>query len=146
MQIQSQDFAAGQHIPGDCTCDGKDLSPQLSWSDFPAETKSFAISCMDPDALGGNWIHWLVVGIPPYVNTFVKGMNMDGHGIELANDFGKTSYGGPCPPEGEHRYVFTVYALDTMELPGITKENFVDLVEKHSLDQAELTGLYSRRF
>lgn len=64
--------------------------------------------------------------------------------IEVANDFGKENYGGPCPPSGVHHYVFTVYALDLERLDDLSKQNFLFKVQEHVIDKAELIGVYSR--
>jgi len=141
MQLQSNDFNHQGDIPARFTCDGEDVSPYLNWSDVPEKTKSFALSCMDPDAPTGNWIHWLIVNIPADVNEIAQGQTV---GQEIANDFGKEAYGGPCPPSGQHRYFFTVYALDVETLEGVTKENFVEKLKEHTIDSAELIGLYQR--
>ena len=126
MQLKSLDFSHNDQIPARFTCDDKDVSPHLTWHDPPDSTKSFAISCKDPDSPGGNWDHWLIVNIPASVNEIPQG---EAVGEEVANDFGKPAYGGPCPPSGTHRYFFTVYALDTEKLEGVTKENFVERFE-----------------
>jgi len=141
MQLQSNDFDHQGDIPSKFTCDGDDISPHLKWSDFPAGTKSFALSCMDPDAPSGNWVHWLIANIPAKVTEIAQGQTV---GQEINNDFGQPAYGGPCPPSGQHRYFFTVYALDVEILEGVTKENFVEEVKKHTIDSAELVGLYQR--
>lgn len=141
MQLQSNDFDHQGDIPSKFTCDGQDISPHLQWSGFPEETKGFALSCMDPDAPSGNWVHWLIVNIPVGTTELVQGTTA---GQEINNDFGKPAYGGPCPPSGQHRYFFKVYALDIETLDGVTKENFVEKVKEHTLDSAELIGLYQR--
>ena len=144
MKLISADFQNGGQIPVACTCDGRDRSPQLTWSDFPPQTKSFALICNDPDAPGGRWVHWLVVNIPPTVTGLIAGHQFDGHGIEIPNHFGKTAYGGPCPPTGEHRYVFTIYALQTAALTNVNRADFEKQVAPQVLDKAELVGYYSR--
>jgi len=145
MKLTSQNFQHNRQIPVEFTCDGKDRSPQLEWTEFPPETKSFALLCNDPDAPGGRWIHWLVVNIPVTVTSFVEGLDMDDHGIEVENSFGKLTYGGPCPPSGEHRYVFTVYALDEETITNVSRADFEKQISGHILDKAELIGLYSRQ-
>ncbi len=145
MKLTSQNFQNNQQMPVECTCDGKDRSPQLTWSDFSAETKSFALFCNDPDAPGGRWVHWLVVNIPPTVTSFLAGIEMDDHGVEVENSFGQLRYGGPCPPSGEHRYVFTIYALDISSLTNVNRADFEKHIEPHVIDKAQLVGLYSRQ-
>lgn len=111
---------------------------------MPAETKSFALSVTDPDAPGGTWIHWLVYDIPKDVRSIDRGSLPEG-AKQAENDWGRREYGGPCPPSGTHRYIFTIYALDTEHLEGVSKRNFFDEVEKHTLEKAVLKGLYKRR-
>jgi Raf kinase inhibitor-like YbhB/YbcL family protein len=144
MKLKSKDFVDNSSIPAEFTCDGRNISPQLSWEDVPEETKSFALAVTDPDAPGGTWIHWLVYGISRELREIERGGLPEG-AKEVENDFGKRRYGGPCPPSGTHRYFFTLYALDTEHLEGIDKRNFLVKVEKHSIQKAAIKGLYRRR-
>lgn len=144
MRLRSRDFEDGSSIPSKFTCDGRDVSPQLSWEAVPAGTESFALSVTDPDAPGGTFIHWLVYDIPKDANNIDRGSVPRG-AVEVENDFGKKSYGGPCPPSGTHRYIFTLYALDTGRLEGVNKYNYFRKVEEHTLNKTTLTGLYKRR-
>jgi len=141
MQLFSNDFTHQGDIPSKFTCDGNDISPHLKWSEVPSGTKSFALSCKDPDAPGGNWDHWLLINIPAETTEIPQGM-ASGEGI--TNDFGKPEYGGPCPPSGRHRYFFAVYALNIERLEDVTKENFVEKVGGFAIDSASLIGLYQR--
>jgi len=143
MEVMSENFVDNGSIPSEYTCDGRNVSPQLSWDAFPDATKSFALSVIDPDALGG-WIHWLVFDIAKELRKIGKN-SLPAGAKEVENDFGKKPYGGPCPPSGTHRYVFTIYALDIEHLEGINKRNFVDKVEEHTIDKAVILGLYKRR-
>jgi Raf kinase inhibitor-like YbhB/YbcL family protein len=142
--LKSKDFVDNSSIPAEFTCDGRNISPQLSWEDVPEETKSFALTITDPDAPGGTWIHWLVYDISKELREIERGGLPEG-AKEVENDFGKRPYGGPCPPSGTHRYFFTLYALDTEHLESINKRNFLDEVEKHSIQKAAIKGLYKRR-
>ena len=144
MKLKSKDFVGNSSIPSEFTCDGRNVSPQLSWEDVPDGTKSFALSVTDPDAPGGTWIHWLVYNISKDVREIERGSLPEG-AEEVVNDFGKRSYGWPCPPYGTHRFFFTVYALDTERLEGLSKRNFLDRVERHTIEKAEIMGLYKRR-
>lgn len=144
MKLKSKDFEDNNNIPSEFTCDGRDISPKLSWEDVPDETKSFALSVTDPDAPGGTWIHWLVHDIPKDVRSIEQGGLPKG-AKRVKNDFGMEKYGGPCPPSGTHRYIFTLYALDTEHLEGVNKRNFFNKVEEHILDKAVLKGLYKRK-
>jgi hypothetical protein len=144
MKLSSKNFVDRGNIPSEFTCDGENVSPQLSWTDFPDRTKSFALQVTDPDAIGG-WIHWLVYDIPKETTSLEE--DSLPHGAkEVENDFGKKPYGGPCPPSGTHRYVFTVFALDVEHLDGVNKRSFVEEVEKHTVDSAKLVGLYKRKW
>lgn len=144
MRLKSSDFEDNGSIPSRFTCDGEDISPELSWEDVPGEAESFALSVTDPDAPGGEFIHWLVYNIPREVRGFERARPPEGV-MEVVNDFGKREYGGPCPPSGTHRYVFMLYALDTSRLEEVTKPSFFDSVEKHAVAKAQLIGLYKRR-
>jgi Raf kinase inhibitor-like YbhB/YbcL family protein len=144
MKIMSDNFSDNNSIPSEFTCDGKNVSPQLSWSDVPSGTKSFALRVSDPDAMSGDWIHWLVYDMPKDVRSIEKDSVPSG-AKEVENDFGKRPYGGPCPPSGTHRYVFTVYALDIEHLDGVNKRNFISKIKEHTIDKATMTGLYNRR-
>jgi len=144
MKLKSEDFVDNSRIPSEFTCDGRNVSPQLSWEDVPEETKSFALSVTDPDAPGGTWIHWLVYDISNELRKIERASLPEG-AKEVVNDFGKRPYGGPCPPSGTHRYFFTIYALDTEQLEGLNKRNFFDKVEKHTIEKAAIKGLYKRR-
>ena len=143
MKVESNDFQNEGSIPEKFTCDGTDISPHLKWSEFPSETKSFAITCIDPDAPGGSWIHWLVYNIPKTVDEIKQGATVSG--TEVTNDFGKISYGGPCPPSGTHRYYFTIYALSQENIENVKKRNFVKIMEKNALDKCQIMGKYSRK-
>ena len=125
LEVKTSSFEDGSTIPTDhifTGCGGKNVSPQLSWSGFPSGTKSFAITCFDPDApTGSGYWHWLAFDIPVSVTAIDAGAGTDGSpagGKSGYNDFGMASYAGPCPPKGDgpHRYIFTVYALDTEKL------------------------------
>ncbi len=106
-------------------CSGGNKSPQLSWSDPPEGTKSFAVTCYDPDApTGSGFWHWLVVNIPGDVRSLDLGAgslggNLPASALQTRTDFGAPGYGGPCPPEGHgpHRYYFVVHAVGADELP-----------------------------
>ncbi|MFH1235532.1 MAG: YbhB/YbcL family Raf kinase inhibitor-like protein [Parcubacteria group bacterium] len=141
MKLKSLDFSHNDLIPARFTCDGKNISPHLTWYGAPEKTLSFALSCKDPDAPGGNFDHWLIMNIPRSVTEIPQGQTV---GEEVNNDFRQTNYGGPCPPAGTHRYVFTLYALSVERLDGVTHQNFSEKVGEHALDSAKLTGLYKR--
>lgn len=99
MILKSVAFEDSGNIPSEYTCDGEDVSPPLSWYNPPKGTKSFALSVTDPDAPGGEWIHWLVYDIPKDVKHLEKG-SLPPEARQVVNDFDKKDYGGPCPPRG----------------------------------------------
>ena len=107
MQLTSDGFDDGGSIPSQYTCDGADTSPSLAWTDVPDGTASFALIVDDPDA--GGFVHWVLTDIPGDARELPEGEG-DSIGMPGPNDFGRTGWGGPCPP-GEHRYAFTLYAL-----------------------------------
>ena len=151
LKINSSAFDAGGMIPGKYTCDAENISPPLSWSGAPAETKSYALICDDPDAPAGTWVHWVVYNIPEKTNGLTENIQnnkklTDGT-LQGTNDFGKTGYGGPCPPSGTHRYFFKLYALDALlNIQGIvTKSILLESMKGHILAQGELIGKYSRK-
>ena len=144
MKLKSKDFVDNCNIPSESTCDGRNISPQLSWENVPRKTKSFALAVTDPDAPGGIWIHWLVHNISKELREIDRA-TLPENAEEVQNDFGRKGYGGPCPPSGTHRYFFTVYALDTEHLDGANKRNFFDTIEKHTVEKATIKGLYKRR-
>ena len=144
MKLKSKDFVDNGSISSEFTCDGRNISPQLSWEDVPDGTKSFALAVTDPDAHGGMWIHWLVYGISKELREIAQA-SLPEEAEEVQNDFGRTHYGGPCPPSGTHRYFFIIYALDTEHPNGLNKRNFFDKIEKHTIEKAEIMGLYKRR-
>lgn len=143
MQLSSPSFNHLEPVPVTCTCDGENISPELRWEHAPEGAKSFALTCFDPDAQGNGFVHWRVYNIPASVRLIPQGALPQG-ALEVENDFGKTAYGGPCPHEGTHRYLFTLFALFAERLEGLTKENFDRLVEDHALATAELIGVYTR--
>lgn len=143
MKLTSKDFKQNEIMDSKYTCDGKNISPHLKWEGAPASTKSFAISCNDPDAPAGDWIHWYVINIPAKTTELPQGGPVPG--IEVENDFRKKNYGGPCPPSGTHRYFFRVFALKVDKLEGVTKKNFREKVKEQMIESAEMVGLYKRK-
>ena len=144
FQLTSKDFKENDKIPSEFTCDGKNVSPHLSWSDPPENTKSFALSVTDPDSASGLWIHWLVYNIPGNLKEIQRG-NLTIEAKELENDFGKNTYGGPCPSSGTHRYFFTLYALSANKIKDLTKENFFDKIKGYVINKTEIMGYYERK-
>jgi hypothetical protein len=145
MKLKSEDFEENGFIPSRFTCDGEDVSPQVRWEDVPEGARSFALSMTDPDAPGGTFVHWLIYNIPKDVRRIERG-GLPAGARQVRNDFGRERYGGPCPPSGTHRYYFRLYALriDSLEAK-ITKTDFFEVVEKHTIAKAELMGRYRRK-
>ncbi len=145
MQLTSPNFTNHSDIPVKYTCDGEDTSPALQWADFPEATKSFVLIVRDPDAPAKDeWIHWIVINIPADINE-VSENSIPFNGTEVANDFGRTSWGGPCPPDGQHRYFFEVYALNVETIAGNSLEEVETAMQDHIIDKAELMGNYDRQ-
>ena len=149
--MTSSAFARGQTIRRAHTADGADVSPELQWSQAPAGTKCFAITCRDSDAPRGTFIHWVIYNIPGTASGLPEGLprqeKLTDGSIQGTNDFQETGYIGPKPPpRSTHNYHFEVYALDTM-LPfetGVTAARLHDLMKDHVLATARLTGIYRR--
>lgn len=144
MKLTSPVFTHNGNIPSNYTCDGLNVSPPLMISDVPSNAKSLVLICDDPDAPVGNWDHWVVFDIP--VSTREISKSTEPKGTAGKNSWGRTGYGGPCPPSGTHRYFFKLYALDTMlNLPeGSAKKQVEAAMRGHILEKSELIGLYMR--
>jgi Raf kinase inhibitor-like YbhB/YbcL family protein len=151
MNLESSAFVNGQPIPQKHTCQGADLSPALTWSGAPANTKSFALIVDDPDAPVGDWVHWMIYNLPASAHNLPEGVSRTEKthaGVQLFNDFKKIGYGGPCPPPGKpHRYFFKLYALDTAlnVSPKASKQDLEEALKAHVLAKAELMGTYRRK-
>jgi len=135
-------------MPSKYTCDGENISPPLRISGVPEGTKSFVLIMDDPDAIkpaGKIWDHWIVFNIPPDTTEIPESHEPEGvHGIGTGNNL---EYSGPCPPDAEHKYIFKLYALDTLLdlTAGVTKIEVENAIKKHIIEQAELAGLYNRQ-
>lgn len=147
--ITSDAFEHESAIPVKYTCDGDDISPPLAWTDPPEGTQSFALIVDDPDAPGGTWVHWVIFDLPADTRSLPEAVTGDGDlpgGIQGMNSWPRAGYGGPCPPNGTHRYFFTLYAVDTQIAlePGATKADVLTAIEGHVLAEAGLMGTYER--
>ena len=148
--IDSTAFAPGGTIPAVHTCSGKDISPPLNWSHIPAGTKSLALIVDDPDAPAGDFVHWVIFNLPADGTGLPEGIShgaLPSGAVEGKNGFGRSGYGGPCPPAGKpHRYVFTLYAVDTrLLLPaGTVKDRLMAAMAGHLIARTELTGKFGR--
>lgn len=152
MTLSSSSFEPGDSIPERHTCAGDDVSPGLEWSGLPEGTRSLALVVDDEDAKSpqdpsSNWVHWLVYNLPPSVAGLPEGAAEGGlpaGALEGLNDWGETGWRGPCPPSGRHRYVHTLYALDSdlPDLAGPEKSNLERAMEGHVLAEAKLVGTF----
>lgn len=146
LTLSSPDFGEAGAIPPRHTCDGEDVSPALTWDGAPDDTLSLSLIVDDPDARG--FAHWVLFDLAPAASGalpagYSASPDAPAQGI---NGFGRLGYAGPCPPSGTHRYVFTLYALDTMlALPGSPRAGEVrQAMRGHVLAEARLTGSYRR--
>ena len=147
FRLSSTAFAEGGAIPARFTCDGEDVSPDLTWEGAPPDTAALALIVEDPDARG--WIHWVVFDM---TGTASGGL---AEGISTSpdappqgtNDFRRVGWGGPCPPSGEHRYVFRLLALDEpLGLNGAPRAGEVlEAAQGHVVGEAQLKASYRRR-
>ena len=154
LKITSSAFQPNGSIPSQYTCEGKDISPPLTWSPASGKAKSFALIVDDPDAPDPAkpqrvYVHWVVHNIPPTATGLPENASKSGlpkGAVQGKNDWGKAEYGGPCPPIGRHRYFFKLYALDT-GLTGLSSPTKADLeraMKGHVVDSGELIGTYQK--
>ena len=154
MILTSPDFKNLGMIPKKYTCDGKDISPALTWTNVPSETKSLALIVDDPDAPDPTaplrtWVHWVLYNIPVTSESLAQGIEkraLPKGTLEGLNDWGRTGFGGPCPPIGRHRYFHKLYALNIVlpDLKKPTKAKLEAAMEGHVISKAELIGLYQK--
>jgi Raf kinase inhibitor-like YbhB/YbcL family protein len=150
INLKSESLKENQLIPSIYTCDGKNISPELGWDKPSDKIKTFAIIVNDPDAPGGNFIHWIIFNIPdsilslPAEVTPIK--NIPEEASLGTNSFGHIGYNGPCPPSGTHRYFFRIYGLDnSLKLEAGAEENdLVQAMKNHIIAEGELMGKYKR--
>jgi len=151
IKVTSSAFTDGGMIPAKYTCDGADFSPPLEWESVPEGTKSIALICDDPDAPMGTFVHWVLFNLPGGTRQLQENMpaeaTLPNGARQGRNDFGRTGYGGPCPPGGTHRYFFRLYALDKqIELgAGIKKRDLLKAMDGHVLAEGQLMGKYKRQ-
>jgi Raf kinase inhibitor-like YbhB/YbcL family protein len=143
MRLTSPAFTSGGLIPLRHTCDGDDISPPLEIHGLPEGTVSLALIMDDPDAPAGTWDHWIAFDISP-IATIAE--NVGALGTGGRNSWRRTGYGGPCPPRGEHRYFFRVYAVDAQLglRESSRKKDLLRALEGHVLAEATLMGRYAR--
>jgi len=154
FSIRSLVFADHGSIPKRYTCEGEDVSPPLSWSGVPPGTRSLALIVDDPDAPDPRapqrtYVHWVLYNIPPDATDIEENdqkNDVPKGALPGRNDWGKTGYGGPCPPIGRHRYFFKLYALDTV-LPDLgkpTKAQLLEAMKSHAVAEAQTMGTYEK--
>jgi hypothetical protein len=151
LKVSSPTFAQGESIPQRHTCDKENVSPALAWDNVPERTESLAIICDDPDAPHGIFVHWVLYNLPrgtaEILEDVPKDEELPSGAHQGMNDFRETGYGGPCPPhDTEHRFIYHVYALDTMLHPikSMTRAQLLMSMDGHMLAQGELMGMYRR--
>ncbi len=155
LTITSSVFAEGGDIPSKYTCQGEDMSPALSWFSVPDGARSLALIVDDPDAPDPaapkmTYVHWVLYNIPTGASGLSEAVepgSLPEGALEGLNDWGRTGYGGPCPPIGRHRYFHKLYALDTVlpDLGNPTKADLLKAMEGHVLEEAVLMGTYIKR-
>jgi len=155
FSIRSTAFSQNGSIPSKYTCEGEDVSPPLTWSNLPNGTQSLALIVEDPDvpdpkAPTRTWVHWVLYDLPPQATGLAEGVvvkSLPPGTRQGLSDWKRTGYGGPCPPIGRHRYIHTLYAIDTVlpDLEEPTKTQLVEQLQGHILGTAELIGTYERK-
>jgi len=151
INLTSSAFESGEMIPTKYTCDGRDVSPPLSWSGIPDSAESIALIADDPDAPGKTWVHWVLFNLPADVTSLEENVSkeatLENGAVQGITDFGRHGYGGPCPPGGTHRYFFKIYALDTaLDIDSnVSKSDVVNAMDGHILAKGKLMGKYQRQ-
>lgn len=150
LKLMSSAFEQEEPIPAAFSCDGENISPRLTWSNPPDGTRSFALIMDDPDAPAGTWVHWVLFNLPGEARSLPEAVppdpTLNNGAMHGSNSWETLGYGGPCPPGGEHRYFFKLYALDSLPdlSAGATKDQVLAAMQGHILAQTELMGTYSR--
>lgn len=151
LTLTSPAFAPGGRIPARYTCDGRDESPPLAWTDVPTGTRTLALIMDDPDAPVGTWVHWVIFNIPASTTGLPAAIppqpRLKDGSVQGVNSWRRVGFGGPCPPRGQHRYFFKLYALDaSLSLDAsATKADALKAMDGHIQAQTELMGVYRRR-
>lgn len=145
MQLTSTVFTNNDPLPIIYTCKGQGINPPLVFSDVPEKTKSFVMIMNDPDAVHGDFIHWVIFDIPSNVRTIAQNSYPTGS-VQALNSAGQNGYTAACPPDGTgtHRYIFTLYAIDTVLTltTNMQAEDIKQAMTGHILSQTSLTGLF----
>lgn len=155
MELWSDVFDPEGEIPARFTCEGDDVSPPLRWRNVPAGAESLVLIVDDPDAPDPRaprmtYVHWLLYNLPTDAGAISEAIalqELPAGTLQGRNDWGRTGYGGPCPPIGRHRYFFKLYALDTTlpDLDQPTKAELEARMQGHVIEQCELIGTYQKR-
>jgi Raf kinase inhibitor-like YbhB/YbcL family protein len=151
LQVESPSFRQGDSIPKQFTCDGPNISPALSWQPPPANTRSLALIVSDPDAPLGSFVHWIIYNLPPETRNLTEHVptqeQLPDGSAQGQNDNDTVGYWGPCPPgNSPHRYLFTLYALDSMLnlSPQVKEKQLTAAMKGHILAAGQLMGRYHR--
>jgi len=148
MKIYSPEFSDGGAIPSKYTADGQRINPPLFIEDVPFNAKSLALIVEDPDAPAGLWLHLLVWNMKISLNKIEEGIKDFGSlGMVGKNSSGNNDWDNINPPNGEHRYVFILFALDcglNLNPDTTNREDFYKAIDKHIIDRAELIGRYTK--
>lgn len=150
FHISVAGLAEGSHLPAEYTCINLGKNPEISWDGTPGGTKSFVLILDDPDAPAGVFTHWIVYNLPPELHTVyggqVSGTTKSASGEQGLNSIGTSGYYPPCPPSGPgHRYVFSLYALDTLlDINRGDREEIDSKMTGHILDSTKLVTLFER--
>jgi len=154
FSIASSAFDAQEEIPKRYTCEGEDISPALQWAGVPTGSRSLVLIMDDPDAPDPEapemtWVHWVLYNLPPEssgLSEAAQDSELPQETRQGINSWGRVGYGGPCPPIGQHRYFFKLYALDCtlMDLHRPDKDRLLDCMQGHVLAEAVLMGTYAQ--
>ncbi len=146
FKLSSPAFQDSDLIPKKFTCQGENISPELDWSEAPANTKSFVLIVDDPDAPGGTFTHWVLFDIPADQKQLAEGAGSIG--VSGSNGLSQPGYMGPCPPNGLHRYYFRLYALDVPSLnlkEGASRSEAEAAMKGHIIGAADTLGRYEQQ-
>lgn len=146
FKLSSPAFQDSGSIPQKFTCQGQNVSPELNWSEAPADTQSFALIVDDPDAPGGTFTHWVLFDLPAETKQLAEGAPPIGVGGN--NGLNQIGYMGPCPPNGIHRYYFRLYALDVPSLnlkAGASRGDVEAALKNHVIGVADTMGRYEQQ-
>ena len=147
MKLTSPAFVNGSSIPTKYGFNHKNISPPLTISDIPKNTKSLVLIMDDPDAMkvvGKVWVHWVLWNVPPNISEISEN-SIPQNSLEGITDFGEIGYGGPAPPDKEHTYFFKLYALKSIlsNTKGSTKNEIEDSMTGQILEMTKLCGKFS---